>query len=100
MKCEYVHAPACCEHPRAAHAVRVIDWYDDEPRGICERCDDAEIAAYLADDDYVDLSLSAKCVHYYAPAEVCGRPEHAPLYPDEPHERIYKHLFTVKEAAR
>lgn len=44
--CAFVHREPCCGHSASVHAVRVVDWWDDEPVGICADCDDEEMDVF------------------------------------------------------
>jgi hypothetical protein len=95
--CQYVHRKPCCDHHRAAHSIRIVDWWDEEPVGICASCDDGEVDAFLKAEG---LPFLYDCIHEWDAGELCGRDEHAPMFPDEPLERIYQHATVLPSVGR
>ena len=96
--CLFVHREACCPHRETFHVrERVLAGDPDAASFWCEPCNELE-------GDWIETNREKRTPfpdamidseHRYRAALLCGKPEHAALYPDEPHARIYGHDFTT-----
>lgn len=101
MNCQHIHEPACCEHTRSQHwKERVLMGDPDDAFRECQGCAVpwARVvfkAVRKGDKSGGQTDHLTDPEHAYKPAVKCGKPEHAPFYPAEPHERVYGHPFVA-----